>query len=326
MGGEFDLIARYFAPLAAATPGAFGLGDDAALVDGLVVTKDLLVEGVHFRAKDDRADVAKKALRVNASDLAAKGAKPSHYALGLVWPSGVKEEAVAAFARGLSEDQEALRLCLIGGDTTVHRDKAAPFTISVTMFGQPAKGGLIRRNGAQPGDDVYVSGAIGDAFLGLAALDGAAKFTPARKAYLAERYLTPSPRVSLGGALAGVATAAIDISDGLIADARHVAAQSGVCLKIALADMPLSAPARHWLEAQDDADAALAALASGGDDYEILFTAPPARRRSIEMAAQVTKTPVARIGAVARGEGVALTGAKGLAVEAPRGGWDHFRD
>ncbi len=323
MSGEFDIIARYFAPLAA-DEGAFGLKDDAAVLAPYVVTKDLLVEGVHFLSKDPLDLVAKKALRVNLSDLAAKGAKPAGYLLGCVWPAGVKEEAIADFARGLAEDQELFRVALLGGDTTAHEAKGAPLTISVTMLGAPSSAGVIRRNGAQLGDDVYVTGAIGDAGLGLRALKGEIRPAAPAKKYLVERFRLPTPRLAAGGALAGLASAAIDVSDGLLADAGHIAETSGAAIEIAAEKIPLSPAARTWLDAQDERGAAIADLASLGDDYEILFTAPQARRRSIEMAGQVTKTPIVRIGTVTRGAGPKLIGEGGKPIAAPRRGWDHF--
>ncbi len=326
MSGEFDIIAKYFAPLAAEFEDAYGLGDDAARVapGEFVITKDLLVEGVHFRAKDPLRAVAKKALRVNLSDLAAKGARPVGYFLGCVWPVGVTEEAIAEFAAGLREDQDLYKIALMGGDTTAHVLKGAPLTISVTMIGTNGSAGMIRRSGAKPGDDVYVSGAIGDAGLGLAALSGEIKFSTAHKAYLAGRYQLPSPRVSLGGALGGHASASIDVSDGLIADAGHIAEQSKVAIVLTAEKIPLSDAARAWLQKEDEPEAGLARLASFGDDYEILFTAPASRRRSIEMASQVTKTPVARIGAIAKGGGVRLLNSAGAPIKIKKAGFDHF--
>ena len=324
MSGEFDIIARHFAPLAT-DAGAFALTDDAATIGPFVVTKDVLVEGVHFLPKDPRDLVARKALRVNLSDLAAKGAKPVGYFLGCVWPRGVKEEALADFARGLGEDQDLFKLSLFGGDTTAHADKG-PLVISVTMLGAPAGAGVIRRNGASPGDDVYVTGTIGDAGLGLRALQGAIKPTAAAKKYLVDRYRMPAPRLTIGGALAGLASASIDVSDGLLADAGRIAETSGVALEMIAAKIPLSAHASQWLGAQENLDAAIADLASSGDDYEILFTAPAARRRSIEMASQVTRTPVARLGAVVRGKGVRLLDEKGSALAILKRGYDHYRD
>ncbi len=323
MSGEFDIIARHFAPLAT-DAGAFSLTDDAASIGPFVVTKDLLVEGVHFLPKDPRDLVARKALRVNLSDLAAKGAKPVGYFLGCVWPAGVKEETIADFARGLAEDQELFKLSLLGGDTTAHREKG-PLIVSVTMVGAPASGGIILRNGASPGDDVYVTGTIGDAGLGLRVLQGALKSSAAAKKFLVDRFRLPSPRLAIGGALAGLASSSIDVSDGLLADAGHIAETSGAALELIAAKIPLSASASHWLGASEDPDAAIADIVSSGDDYEILFTAPSARRRSIEMASQVTKTPVARIGLVMRGKGVRLLDEKGSSLAMERFGYDHFK-
>lgn len=325
MSGEFDIIARYFAPLAT-DAGAFGLTDDAALAAGLILTKDVLVEGVHFRSKDPIDLVARKALRVNLSDLAAKGAKPLGYFLGCVWPSGVREDAIAAFARGLLEDQERFRLSLLGGDTTVHAYEGAPLTISVTMLGSPSSSGMIRRNSASAGDDIYVTGTVGDAGLGLRALEGAIKPAAAAKKHLADRYRLPQPRLAFGGALAALASASIDISDGLLADAGHIADASGVGLEISAAKLPLSPSARAWLDHQESRAGALADIASMGDDYEILFTAPAARRRSIDMAAQVTKTAVTRIGVATKTRGVTLLSDDERKIDAPRRGFDHFKN
>lgn len=326
MTGEFEIIAKYFAPLAADAPGAFGLKDDAAAIAGgdLIVTKDLLVEGVHFRSRDPKDGVARKALRVNLSDLAAKGARPIGYLLGCVWPVGVKESVIADFASGLRADQDQFKIALFGGDTTAHAVKGAPLTISITMFGLQGSAGILRRAGARAGDDLYISGAIGDAGLGLAALEGEIKPSSAHKAYLVDRYRQPSPRLSLGGALGGHASAAIDVSDGLIADARHIAAQSGVAIEIGAEKIPLSGAAKTWLETHGDFEDGITRLATSGDDYEILFTAPSSRRRSIEMASQVTKTPVTRIGSVAKGAGVRLLAANGAEIAIAKAGFDHF--
>ncbi|MCB2113825.1 MAG: thiamine-phosphate kinase [Parvularculaceae bacterium] len=325
MSGEFDIIARYFAPLSSGFAGAFALGDDAASLDAtdIVITKDVLVEGVHFRARDPRRDVAMKALRVNLSDLAAKGARPIGYFLGCVWPQNVKEDAIAEFAAGLGEDQDAYKISLMGGDTTVHGQKGGLLVVSVTMIGARGSAGMIRRSSARPGDDVYVSGTIGDACLGFGVSKSEIRVAPAHKAFLAGRYLLPSPRVALGGALAGHASAAIDVSDGLLADAGHIAKQSKVAIEIIADKIPLSEAALTWLDRQDRNEG-LARLAGGGDDYEILFTAPAARRRSIEMASQVTKTPIARIGTVSKGAGVQFLDAQGAAIETGQTGFDHF--
>ena len=325
-GGEFDIIRRLFAPLAKDAPGAFRLEDDAALVpEGEhVVTKDVIVAGVHFLEKDPLDLVARKLLRVNLSDLAAKGVRPVGYFLGCVWPKSAGAEQIAKFAEGLAADQEQYRIALFGGDTTKHRASSAPLTLSATLFGAPPRQGMIRRSGARAGDDVYVTGAIGDAGLGLAALEKRETFSKLDRDYLAARYRLPEPRLMLGGALAGHATAAIDVSDGLLADAGHLARASGVGVEIAAEDMPLSEAGRGWLAKQEDRGAALARLASSGDDYEILFTAPFALRRAIDMTGKVSKTRVTRIGQCVKGPGVAFLDAAGAPISAPSAGFDHF--
>ncbi len=324
---EFDIIREIFAPLTTAAPGSFGLVDDAALLqtENLVITKDLMVAGVHFLPKDPLDLVARKLIRANLSDLAAKGAKPIGYLLGCVWPPSVKRADIELFARGLREDQEHFRVALYGGDTTVHSAKAAPLTLSATFFGAPHKHGMTQRSGASLGDDLYVSGTIGDAGLGLAALKKEFKFTTVDKASLAGRYHLPEPRLSLGAALAGLATAAIDVSDGLIADAGHLARASGLRAEIEAVAVPRSAGAAAWVAAQANRWKALATLAGFGDDYEILFAAPPAMRRSITVAAKASRTEVSRIGLLTRGEGVLFLDEAGAPILAPQAGFDHFK-
>ncbi|MEM9494804.1 MAG: thiamine-phosphate kinase [Pseudomonadota bacterium] len=323
---EFDLIRSYFAPLTANAPGAFELKDDAALLDegAYVVTKDVIIAGVHFLEKDPIDLVARKLLRVNLSDLAAKGAKPLGYFLACVWPQGTKPDAVALFAQGLKEDQEHFSISLYGGDTCMHRIKSGPLTLSATFFGAPPRAGLTARSGARAGDDVYVSGVIGDAGLGLRALQRKGKFAAADKAPLIYRYQLPTPRLTLGGALTNVATAAIDVSDGLLADAAHIAAASDLRIEIEAGAIPLSAAAQRWLASARDEESAVTELATFGDDYEILFTAPPQLRRSVSVAAEASRTDVSRIGVVKRGEGAALIGEGGDVLETPASGFDHF--
>jgi thiamine-monophosphate kinase len=227
--GEFELIGRLFAPLAVGAPGAFGLTDDAAVIvppagEELVVTTDALVEGVHFLRGDPASSIAKKSLRVNLSDLAAKGAKPISYLLALSLPDWPDLAWVEAFARGLGEDQHEFGISLIGGDTT---RTPGPLTLAITALGSVPRGTMIRRAGAAVGDLVFVSGTIGDAGGGLAILkgDGASISAVARDALIA-RYREPSPRLSLG--LRGLASAALDVSDGLLADLGHIADMSKV--------------------------------------------------------------------------------------------------
>ena len=322
--GEFDLIREIFAPLTENAPGAYGLLDDVAHVEGgdFLVTKDLIIAGVHFLEKDPLDLVARKLIRVNLSDLAAKGAKPIGYFLGCVWPEAVRRSDIELFAAGLREDQEMFKVVLLGGDTTAHRIKSAPLTLSATFFGTPPRAGVTRREGARQGDDVYVSGTIGDAGLGLKALRREGKIAAADKAPLIYRYQLPTPRLSLGSALTNVATAAIDVSDGLVADARHIATASGLRIEIDAGAIPLSPAAQRWLGAGDPTR--IAELATFGDDYEILFTAPPQLRRSVSVAAEASRTDVTRIGVVKRGEGSALIGPEGEEIPLAQAGFDHF--
>jgi thiamine-monophosphate kinase len=322
---ETEIIRKLFSPLAA-TEGAFGLRDDAALLPAgdYVVTKDLMVAGVHFLESDPPDLVARKLLRVNLSDLAAKGARPVGYFLGCVWPAKIKRETIARFAEGLTVDQETFRISLYGGDTARHVAPDAPLMLSVTMFGAPPRQEFVRRSGASPGDDLYVTGTIGDAGLGLAALRKELACAKAAKEFFVERYRLPTPRLTMGGALSGLASAALDVSDGLIVDAGRLAEAGGLAAEIQTAAIPLSAPGADWLSGEDDPHAAYARLATAGDDYEILFAAPPTRRRAVEMAAKVSKTPVARIGQLAKGEGVRLVSQDGEEIDTGAGGYDHF--
>lgn len=296
---EFDLIARHFAPLATAA-GARGLMDDAALVDGLVVTTDAIVEGVHFLPDDPVDTIAQKALRVNLSDIAAKGAASLGYFLTLQWPDARPAAEVAAFADGLARDQGAFGVTLFGGDTT---RTPGPLTASVTMLGRPL-GATPGRAGARAGDDLWVTGTIGDGVLGLAALRGEI----AHDAHLIERYRRPSPRTGFAAAVARFATASLDVSDGLLGDAGKLAAASGVRVIIDPHQIPLSAPAAAWRAAQGDVTAALQRLATGGDDYEILFAAAPAARAPLTEAAAEIGLSLKRIGRVESGAGVQAGG------------------
>ncbi|MBV1705335.1 MAG: thiamine-phosphate kinase [Hyphomicrobiales bacterium] len=270
--GEDDLIARHFAPWAA--PGGLGLRDDAALVapgagEELVVTADALVAGVHFHPDDPPETVAKKALRVNLSDLAAKGAEPRGFLLALALPKADAGDWLARFAQGLREDAAAFRIGLLGGDTV---STPGPAMIAITAIGAVPTGRMVRRSGARPGDAIYVTGTIGDAALGLSLHRSPERFATLgaqERAHLADRYLLPKPRVGATGTLRRVASAAMDVSDGLVGDVIKLCSASGVTARIALADVPLSDAARAVLRA----DVTLfETVVTGGDDYEILFT------------------------------------------------------
>ena len=301
---EFALIARHFAPLAR-TPAARGLLDDAAFLENagpLVVTADAIVEGVHFLPDDPIDTVAQKALRVNISDVVAKGAAPSHYLLTLQWPSERPASEIELFAAGLARDQATFGCTLLGGDTTATH---GPLAVSVTMFGRPLGAVPPSRADAKAGDDVWVTGAIGDGRLGLMALtEGLPMLDAAAIAYLVGRYRTPTPRLALAAAIAAFAHASMDVSDGLLGDALRIARASGVRLVLESDVIPLSPPAAAWLAAQSDRPAGLATLLNGGDDYEILFTAAPGARSRLLEAADDAGVPLWRIGSVQAGEGV----------------------
>jgi thiamine-monophosphate kinase len=318
---EFKLIAQVFAPLATA-PGAFGLTDDVALLPprvghDLVVTTDALVEGVHFLAGDPAASIAKKALRTNLSDLAAKGAEPAGYLLALSLPAHIDMAWLEAFALGLGEDQEMFAVSLLGGDTTA---TPGPLMLAITAMGHVPTGAMIRRAGAKPGDGVYVSGTIGDAGGGLALLTGeGANIGGGETGTLIERYRLPSPRLALGQALRGVASAALDVSDGLIADLSHVAEVSRVRIVVEAERIPRSPDLRAlW----GDTAEAIVRAATAGDDYEIAFTA--SSERKVMEAAKRAGVAVACIGRVGKGSGVALVEAGGREIAVPRTGFTHF--
>ena len=262
-----------FRPLSRGAPGAFDLLDDAAVVShrvgfDLVVTKDAIVEGVHFPQGEAPDLVARKLVRVNLSDLAAKGAEPFACFLAVAWPKNYGPAERRLFAQGLGVDLQAFGLVLMGGDTV---STPGPLTASLTAMGWVAEGRMIRRSGAKIGDLVAVSGTIGDAALGLAAVRGE---VADQRGWLADRYRLPRPRLDLSKVLSMHANAAADVSDGLVADAGHLAKASGVGIQLNLEDVPLSHAARTWVEAQPDRAAALLGLASGGDDYEVVATFP----------------------------------------------------
>lgn len=293
--GEDDLIARYFKPIAT-DPGALGLTDDAAVLKGgsddLVVTTDAIVEGVHFRNSDPPETVARKALRVNLSDLAAKGATPAGFVLTLALRE-LDEGWLAAFASGLAEDAIAFDCPLLGGDTVA---TPGPLTMSITAFGRVPRGDMILRSRAQPGDRIAVSGTIGDAALGLAILSG--KMTvgdPEIRELLIGRYLIPQPRIRLAQAVRNHARAAMDVSDGLAGDLAKLCRASGVSAIIDAAAVPLSDAARGLIE---QGQASFVSAVSGGDDYEILCAIAEDRWDDFARAAHSVGVAVTSIGEV----------------------------
>jgi thiamine-monophosphate kinase len=306
---EFGEIERLFRPLTGGAAGAFDLLDDAAVIPqrpghDLVVTKDAVVAGVHFPADEAPGLVARKLLRVNLSDLAAKAAEPFAVFLAVAWPDGFDARQRTAFAAGLGQDLAAFGVSLMGGDTV---STPGPFTASLTAMGWVPQGGMVRRAGARPGDLLMVSGCIGDGALGLkAALGGIAD----PDGYLADRYRLPRPRLDLRQPLRAHAHAAADVSDGLVADSGHIARASGLQVVLELDRVPLSPAAEQWLSMQVDREAARLWLATGGDDYEVVCAAP----REIEGFTVV--------GEFSAGDGVEVR-AGGHTIEAGAGGWRH---
>ena len=312
---EFAVIADIFAPLAT-SQAALGLKDDVALLapragHELVLTTDAIIEGVDFFSNDPPGAVARKALRVNLSDLAAKGAEPFGYLLTLALPKASDTKWLRVFASGLKADQRAYGITLLGGDLS---STPGPLTVSVTALGYVLKGKAILRRGARAGDRVFVTGTIGDSGGGLAALK-AGKRAP----FLIDRYRVPQPRVAFGQALRGLAHAALDVSDGLLADLGHIADVSKIHIAVEAARIPLSAALRKaW------ADTSVQRAVTAGDDYEIAFTAPASKRAAIQKAAKATRTQVTEIGFAMHGRGVALLGAEGKPLPIRKTGWTHF--
>jgi thiamine-monophosphate kinase len=315
---EAGLIRQFFAPLATA-PGAFRLTDDCASHtpepgEDLVLTKDALAGGVHFFPDDPPASIAKKALRVNLSDLAAKGARPVGYLLALGLPTDWTVEWLAAFTAGLAEDQRTYGLGLLGGDTIRTGER---LVVSVTAIGALPSGTMVRRGGARPGDVVFVSGTIGDAALALRR-----DLPPDAEAavYFRDRYLHPQPRTGLAELVRTHASGAMDISDGLAGDLEKMAEASGVSIAVNAADVPLSGAARRVVV---DMPAALETVLTGGDDYEIACTVLPERADSFLRGAAVAGVAVSRIGTVGKGSGVAFSDG-GAPLTFARSAFDHF--
>ncbi|GAA0569882.1 thiamine-phosphate kinase [Caenispirillum bisanense] len=324
--GEFDLIADLFAPLAAGYSGALNLRDDAALVDlpaghRLVITTDALVAGVHFLPDDPPDLVARKAVRVNLSDVAAMGARPVGLLVAACFPRDGGTAWVELFAAGLAADVAEFGVPVIGGDTVA---TPGPATITVTALGQVATGAELRRDAAREGDVLMVSGTIGDGALGLAVQRGrCAGLEPALRDALIDRYRLPQPRVTLGAALSGVARACLDVSDGLLGDLGHICRASGLGAEVEADAVPLSAAARAAVAA--DESLLRSAVLCGGDDYELLFTVPPDRVAEAEAAARQAGVTVTAIGAMVAGEGVAVRYAGGPPEAAGDGAsWRHF--
>jgi thiamine-monophosphate kinase len=314
---EFDLIKRYFTH---ATPNAeLGVGDDAALLEvgagmELAVSTDMLVEGTHFFAGADPFKLGHKALAVNLSDMAAMGAAPRWALLALSLP-----RADDAWLQGFSEGFFALAqrygVGLVGGDTT-----RGPLSLNVTILGEVPRGKALRRSGARPGDDIWVSGQLGDAALAVAHLKGGAKLSEPGSSACLQRLHQPEPRVALGLALLGVASSAIDISDGLLADLGHILECSKAGAAIQFDQLPLSPAVREVVGQPLGRHCALA----GGDDYELCFTAAAAQRNAIEQISGRLDLPLARIGTIVAGSACTVRDSSGSVIQMGESGFDHF--
>ncbi|OHC75912.1 MAG: thiamine-phosphate kinase [Rhodospirillales bacterium RIFCSPLOWO2_12_FULL_58_28] len=324
---EFGIISRFFAPLAEGEPGAFGLTDDAALIPAgpgrLVITTDAIVAGIHFPEATAADLIAAKMLGVNLSDMAAMGATPEVYTLSLALSEDVDDDWLELFSSSLAAEQEIYRITLIGGDTVA---TTGPLTFAVSMVGRVEEGRELRRSGARPGDIIYVSGAIGDAALGLKVINGELPWlADGFGEDLADRYYRPQPRVELGRRLAGLAHAAIDVSDGLAADLRHVCAASGVAATLAAHKVPLSPAGRAAVE---HAPELISSVLGGGDDYELLFTAPPEAADALARLSRDLNLPLTAVGSIAgmTGEthGVTIIDKNGDEIKLTADGYLHF--
>ncbi len=311
---EFARIARHFRPLSG--PGSLDLTDDAAVLTPpanreLVIAADAMVAGVHFLPNDPPDLIARKLLRTNLSDLAAMGADPLGYLLTVSVPTTTEDAWFASFAAGLAADQAEFGIHLLGGDTT---STPGPISLSLTILGTVTPGTAIRRTGASASDGIWVTGTIGDGALGLLAARGE---LPDPTGFLADRYRLPQPRLQLGRRLAGIASAGMDVSDGLVQDLGHICRASGIAAEIDATAVPLSAPAR--------AAGMLERCLTGGDDYELLLAVPPEREPALLREAAAAGIPVTRIGRFLPGAPrVTVRAADGTKMPLQRGGWSHF--
>lgn len=324
---ETELIQNYLAPLAAEFPGAFGLTDDCGLIGAdashdLVVSTDPIIAGVHFFASDCAGDIAWKALAVNVSDLIAKGAAPLAYTMAIAFPQAPDRSWMAAFSEGLAAAQLAFGCHLIGGDT----DRTpGPLSISITVFGQVPCGQMVRRSSARQGDHVFVTGTLGDSALGLEIHSHAGRWdshlSTGEMSFLVGRYLRPEPRIAMVPLVRGYASAALDISDGLLKDLGRLVAPVPARIEFKFDKLPLSQPARRVLAADPQR---AASVISGGDDYEVLFCVPPERLKDFKQALRAVSVQVSEIGVLEAGSGVIVRNDAGHVIDPGSAGYDHF--
>ena len=328
---EFELIKKYLSPLSQAESGAALLIDDAAVLSTkkdhhLVVTMDTLISGVHFFEITAPGLIASKCLRVNISDLAAMGAEPAYYTMSLSLPLDGEirydTDWINNFSQGLAIEQDLYGITLIGGDTV---STPGPLSLSITAFGWVKKGHEVKRSGATAGDLIYVSGTIGDAWLGLSVLHGSElDIDQSQLGFITDRYHRPQPRIDLGQQLSGFANSAIDISDGLAQDLGHICSASGVSAIIKTDDIPLSVPTKILVQANTKL---LESLISGGDDYELLFTVPTKFQKNISRLAKELEIPLTNIGQIEHSEDkhlVTIVDSMGTKIEIDSFGYQHF--
>lgn len=321
---EFDLIEELFVPLAKSHAGAAELKDDCATFSvslgyEALYSMDTLVEGVHF-FKDDPANlIAKKLLRVSLSDLAASGGVPKGYLLALSLPADISYEWLQSFAAGLADDQAGYNITLLGGDTT---STTGSLTLSLTAVGEIPAGRAIRRSGAVVGDDIYVTGTIGDAAIALRLFEEIGREAAYNKyPALCDRYVLPQPRTALGPLMVGTASACVDVSDGLLADLDHICDASGVGATIFQCDIPLSSSAASIL---GDNPEYWRSVFGGGDDYELLFSAGSINKELVQRLGDQAGTSVTPIGSIIPEKGISILDSKGKKLTIKNTGWNHF--
>ncbi|MFL2770459.1 MAG: thiamine-phosphate kinase [Rhodospirillaceae bacterium] len=322
---EFELIDQLLKPLTNGISGAFALSDDAATLGSLgagqvhVVTKDALAVGVHMLADDPPGDIARKALRVNLSDLAAMGAIPSGFFMALCLGQDTNEKFIRGFVRGLAKDSIRFEIPLLGGDVVRH---SGPFLVTITAVGTATEVELLRRSGAQIGDGLWVSGSIGDSALGLlAATDKLQIVSDQYRSDLIQRYRVPKPRIALGQALAGVANACIDISDGLIADVGHLCSESGLMCHLNADNIPLSSQVRSVISFEPSL---LSTIMNGGDDYELAFAVSGGHEDTLKRIAKSLDVQITKIGLFCEGKGVEVVGENCASIAIARNGYQHL--
>jgi thiamine-monophosphate kinase len=321
---EFELIKTYFSPLSEQTEGAFNLTDDAAVLEvpveqSLVVTTDTLVEGIHFLSEDGPKDIAAKLLRVSLSDLAAMGAMPAYYSLAIAVTPFMSVEWFKEFSQNLAADQAEFGITLIGGDTV---STSGPLTLSLTAMGFVKTGTALRRSGACIGDDIWVSGSIGDSALGLKVAKGEFDSLAAEnKDYLLSRYRRPLPRTSLGQELINNVHSVIDVSDGLVADLGHICKTSDVGAKILMGKIPLSVAGKEAIAIKPRS---IDLILSGGDDYELLFTADSTFQKLSKIISERTNVSLTKIGTIIKTKSVCVLDLNGKRYPVSKAGYTHF--